>query len=151
MQFSVQRYSWRLKFCHLNYIYLQASNQIIQDATVIDLSSFQMFLLVFLLKIHTSKYFKNSHTCKKSSENLLSVCNIQHCSVETRTKFHWLLFVLNFYASSWMLQNTLHTNESTPNRNQEFYQSKGRVKGKDFICVGYPQLDYIVSSCRHDH
>ena len=122
-------------------------NQIIQDATSIDISSFKIFLW-FLFQIHISIYFKNSHTCKLSSENFLNVYSIQYLSVETRTKLHWFLFVLNFYASDWMLQNTLHTNESIPNRNQKFCQSKGRVKGKAFKCVGYPPLNYIISGCR---
>lgn len=43
-----------------------------------------------------------------------------------------------------MLQNILHANESTPNRNQEFCQSSGGVKGKTLKCVGYPPLNYVI-------
>lgn len=102
------------------------------------------YFFLLLLKIYVSKYFWIGHTCKKSSENFLSVCSIQHFSGETRTELHGFLFVLNFYASSRMLQNTLHINESTPSKNQEFCQSRGGVKGKSFKYGGYSPLNYIM-------
>lgn len=119
MPFNMQRDSWKqvpLSITWLTFTF-KLQNQIIQGATVIDISSFQIFLSL-LFKTHISKHFKNSHK-KILWEFPQCVQPLAYVSLN-KGKVALILVCYNFHASNQVLPNILHTNEPTPNRNQEF-------------------------------
>lgn len=135
-----------LSVCHLNYVYLKAPKS--NNTGFLCCWKFFFENIAFWVEDIYFKYFKKSYTqiflwvFLQCMQNPISVAWNQGKIALT------LLVCLKFYVSNWMLQNILHTNESTPNRNREFCQSRGGVKRNTFKFVGYPPLNYVISGCR---